>query len=321
MDTFLYLIVQGRIIKSTGQHYWILSSGSIYQGVLRGSIRLEGRKTTNPLAVGDLVNFKLHPTDEAIITDILPRSNYLIRKSVNLSKQTHILASNMDLAVLVASWKMPKTSNGFLDRFLITCEAYHIPSLLVFNKIDLLNEAETAGLENWMQDYLRIGYQAIAISAHSPDQITTHLQPWLNLKLSVFTGHSGAGKTTLLNRLCPELQLKTNAISEQHKKGKHTTTFAELHEWRPQSYIVDTPGIQEWGLMEIQANDLHRYFPEFKHYGSNCKFSSCTHSHEPECAIRLAYQAKNPLLWRYPAYLNMLESDEFNWKPWERKKN
>lgn len=310
--------MQGRIIKSTGQHYWIQHGSNIIKGILRGHMRLEGRKTTNPIAVGDWVEFNLNSDNDAQIKTLLPRTNYLIRKSVNLSKQVHILASNIDLAVIVASWKMPKTSSGFIDRFLITAEAFQIPVLIIFNKADLLSSDETRSLQTLIQAYTLIGYQSIAVTAKDEAGVKKTLEPLLKNKVVAFTGHSGAGKSTLLNCLCPELKLKTNSISDQHEKGKHTTTFAEMHQWQNSSFIIDTPGIQEWGLIEIQAKDLHLYFPEFKNYRAACRFAQCTHSHEPQCAVRKTFEAEKNLLWRYEAYLNMLQSDEFNWNSWER---
>jgi ribosome biogenesis GTPase len=310
--------MQGRVIKSTGQHYWIQQDSKIIKAVLRGQMRLEGRKTTNPLAVGDWVEFNLNSDNDAQIQTLLPRTNYLIRKSVNLSKQVHILASNIDLAVIVASWKMPKTSSGFIDRFLITAEAFQIPVLIVFNKVDLLSTDETESLHTFIQAYSLLGYHTIAVSAKDEAGVKKILEPLLKNKVVAFTGHSGAGKSTLLNCLCPELELKTNSISNQHEKGKHTTTFAEMHQWQNSSFIIDTPGIQEWGLIEIQGKDLHFYFPEFKHFRTACRFAQCTHSHEPQCAVRRAFDNDEERLWRYEAYLNMLQSDEFNWNRWER---
>lgn len=298
----------GRVIKSTGSWYDVRNdAGEVVQCRLRGKIRLDGLRTTNPVAVGDWVNFeKERDKDTCVIDKIMPRTNVIVRKSVNLSKESHVIASNVDQAILVATIAQPRTSTGFIDRFTVTAEAYHIPVVIVFNKCDLYNDEQNAAAEELMRVYNGIGYQSFVISAktgYNCDRLKTIMKD----KLSMFSGHSGVGKSALVNRLDPELDIRVGEISEVHKKGKHTTTFAQMYELGFGGYIIDTPGIKEFALFDMEKETLAQRFPEMRALMHDCRFNNCTHLHEPHCAIKTAVEQGVIADWRYENYCNMMD--------------
>ncbi len=298
----------GRVIKSTGSWYDVRNdAGEVMQCRLRGKIRLDGLRTTNPVAVGDLVNFEQERDKETCVIDkILPRTNVIVRKSVNLSKESHIIAANVDQAILVATIAQPRTSTGFIDRFTVTAEAYHIPVVIVFNKCDLYNEEQNAAAEELMRVYNSIGYQSFVISAKTGENCD-RLKAIMKDKLSMFSGHSGVGKSALVNRLDPGLDIRVGEISEVHEKGKHTTTFAQMYELNFGGYIIDTPGIKEFALFDMEKETLAQRFPEMRALMHDCRFNNCTHLHEPHCAIKNAVEQGVIADWRYENYCNMMD--------------
>lgn len=298
----------GRVIKSTGSWYEVRDdAGIVSQCRLRGKIRLDGLRTTNPVAVGDLVNFeKERDKDTCVINKILPRSNVIVRKSVNLSKESHIIAANVDQAILVATIAQPRTSTGFIDRFTVTAEAYHIPVIIVFNKCDIYDEEQKIAAEQLMEVYNSIGYQSFMISAKTGYNCDK-LQSLMENKISMFSGHSGVGKSALVNRLDPNLNIRVGEISEVHEKGKHTTTFAQMYELCFGGYIIDTPGIKEFALFDMEKETLAQRFPEMRAVMHDCRFNNCTHTHEPHCAVKEAVKQHAIADWRYENYLNMMD--------------
>ncbi len=310
---------KGLVIKSTGSWYQVKSGNSKpVPCKLKGRFRIKGIKTTNPIAVGDRVVYRMQDDGTGVISKIIPRKNYIIRKSTKLSKQAHILAANIDEAILVATLAMPRTSTGFIDRFLVSAEAYHIPAKIIFNKKDIYTDEENRKLEELSRIYQDAGYQSLVTSAKTGEHLQ-ELKTLLDGKLSVFSGHSGVGKSALLNAMVPGLDLRIGDISDVHLKGKHTTTFAELHQLWPNTFVVDTPGIKEFGLVDIEKDELRLYFPEMMRIAVNCKFYNCTHIHEPGCAVREAVDSNNMAASRYENYLNMLKGDEMNLNQWELK--
>jgi ribosome biogenesis GTPase / thiamine phosphate phosphatase len=305
----------GIVVKSTGSHYLVKTTKGIIDCVLKGRLRLEGRKTTNPVAVGDHVDLE-EGTRGYVIAKIHPRRNYIIRKSLNLSKQAQILASNLDQAVLMATLVAPRTSLGFIDRFLVTAEAYSIPAIIIFNKKDLLNAELLAIQEETMALYRGIGYPCYSVSSRDPADIAK-LIPLLKEKTTLISGHSGVGKSTFLNALEPSLQLKTGEISSAHLKGMHTTTFAELHELAFGGRIIDTPGIKELGLVEMKREEIGHYFPEIRSRMNECRFNNCIHVNEPGCAVIKAVKDGRISEERYHSYLGILSGEEMDWKEWE----
>ncbi|WP_312311379.1 ribosome small subunit-dependent GTPase A [Empedobacter brevis] len=301
--------MKGIVIKSTGSWYHLLTEdGTTYQARIRGKFRIANIKHTNPIAVGDEVDFEIDKDDTAVITTIHDRKNYIIRKSVNLSKKTHIIASNIDVAFLVVTLSNPKTSFGFIDRFLITAEAYHIPVVILFNKMDSYTEEEKAELEIYKSIYNSIGYKSLDISAETGLNLNL-VKEQMKDKVSLVSGHSGVGKSTLLNALNPNLNLKTHEISDFNSKGQHTTTFAQMYEWPFGGFIIDTPGIKEFGLVHIDKSELQGYFPEILELKHNCKFDNCIHVNEPKCAVRDAVENGDIAISRYENYLTFLEED------------
>ena len=298
----------GRVIKSTGSWYDVKSdTGQVVACRLRGKIRLDGLRTTNPVAVGDLVNFEKERDKETCVIDkILPRSNVIVRKSVNLSKESHIIAANVDQAILVATIAQPRTSTGFIDRFTVTAEAYHIPVIIVFNKCDIYDDEQNAMAENLMKVYNSIGYQSFMISAKTGENCN-RLQNIMKDKINMFSGHSGVGKSALVNRLDPDLNIRVGEISEVHEKGKHTTTFAQMYELGFGGYIIDTPGIKEFALYDMEKETLAQRFPEMRALMHECRFNNCTHLHEPHCAIKNAVEQGLITDWRYENYCNMMD--------------
>jgi ribosome biogenesis GTPase len=305
----------GTVIKSTGSRYLVMAGGEIYECQLKGKIRMEGRKTTNPIAVGDLVDFDIEE-NEVMIHNIHPRKNYIIRKSINLSKQAQIIASNLDQAIIIATLVAPRTSLGFIDRFLITAEAYRIPAKLIFNKTDVLNDELLLIQKETIKLYTDIGYECFEVSSYDPEQIKK-LQSVFKDKTTLIAGHSGVGKSTFVNALQPGLDIKTGEISSAHAKGMHTTTFAELHPLDFGGNIIDSPGIKELGLVEMKKEEVGHYFPEIRERMNDCRFNNCLHINEPKCAIVAAVENGDISEERYRSYLGILNGEEMDWKEWE----
>jgi ribosome biogenesis GTPase len=309
--------MKGVVCKSTGSHYLVKTeSGAIFQCRIKGIFRLKESKNTNPVTVGDHVIIKLENENQAIIAEILPRENYIIRKSTNLSKQTHIIASNISQSMLVATLHSPRTSTGFIDRFLVTSEAYHIKPIIVFNKIDLYESEDLAQLEFLTAIYHMAGYTCVHTSTETGGGIEK-LKSLLANENTLISGHSGVGKSTLVNKIDPLLNLRIGEISHYHQKGMHTTTFAEMHFLTFGGSIIDTPGIKEFGLVDFDKYEISRFFPEMMPYISQCKFNTCLHEEEPGCAIRKAYDEGFISSSRYQNYLNMLHSEEVNKKHYQ----
>ena len=302
---------QGRVIKSTGSWYEVSDSNNkVWECRLRGKIRLDGLRTTNPIAVGDLVSFEQERDKETCVIDkILPRNNVIVRKSVNLSKASHIIAANIDQVVLVATLALPRTSTGFIDRFLVTAEAYHIPAIVVFNKYDLYDDEQKEILDKLMHVYNEIGYQSFETSAITGLN-RDRLKDVLKDKVSLLSGHSGVGKSALVNSLDPNINLKVGEISNVHEKGKHTTTFTQMFPLCFGGYVIDSPGIKEFGLYDLEKDTLAQRFPEMRALMHECKFSNCTHIHEPGCAIKKAVDAHVIADWRYNNYCNMMDDKD-----------
>lgn len=306
-------LTEGIIIRSTGSYSTVqIPDGTSVECRLKGRFRMDGIKTTNPLAVGDRVSFFMESEKgSGVITVIHPRNNYIIRKATRLSKVSHIIASNIDRLFVVASIIQPRTSTGFIDRVLVTAEAYHIPATIVFNKIDICDEPAKLLLEELMQLYANIGYGVLALSARTGEGLDA-LKEALTDKVSLFTGHSGVGKSALINAIEPRLSIRTGIISESHNKGKHTTTFAEMHRLSFGGYIIDTPGIKEFGLIDFARQEISERFPEMRERMHDCHFANCTHVHEPGCAIMQAVESGEIHSERYHNYLGMLNDDKLD---------
>ncbi len=288
-----------------------LGSDRIYEARIRGKFKLIKTRLTNPLAVGDFVEFQLETDDVAWITKIEQRKNYLIRKSVNLSKEAHIIASNVDIACFIFTLKHPETSLGFLDRFLACCEAYNIEPLILFNKMDVLNDDEKQIIDQIKEIYKSIGYESVCISSYSKLNLDS-LKELIKDKTSVFFGHSGSGKSTLVNSLQPGLNLKTSEISETHLKGKHTTTFAQMHFWNFGGSVIDTPGVREFAMIDVEKEEIQHYFPEIFKKREECKFHNCMHINEPKCAVLDGLEDGSIEESRYITYLKLMEEAEEN---------
>lgn len=302
---------KGIVYRSTGSWYTVESQGVFYECRIKGKLRLKGIKSTNPVAVGDRVHFDIDShaqANEGNITQIEERQNYIVRKSVNLSKQTHIIASNIDQVFLLVTLNNPPTFPAFIDRFLVTAEAYQIPAVLLFNKIDTYTDAELDDLKMLQNIYQEIGYVTQAISAINGKGVDT-IKTLMQDKVSMFSGHSGVGKSTLVNAISPELALKTAAISKQHQQGMHTTTFAEMFALSDGIKIIDTPGIKGFGVVDMLPEEIGNYFPEFYKRKMDCKFHNCIHINEPKCAIIDAVENEEIALSRYTSYVQMMEED------------
>jgi ribosome biogenesis GTPase len=300
--------MKGLILKSTGSWYEVLVEGRRINARTRGKLRLKGARTTNPVAVGDWVELE-EEGENAVITDIHPRQNYIIRKSVHKREEAHMLAANIDQAMLIATFKFPRTSLGFIDRFLVTAESFRIPQVLVFNKQDLLNEKQKARQEELIRLYTSIGVTCLTSSAVADHGLDTFKET-LKDKITLIAGHSGVGKSTLINTLSPELALRTGEVSTFVNKGIHTTTFAEMIVLNESTFIIDTPGIKELGLADIPPEELSDYFPEMRAISGDCKFNNCLHVHEPKCAVQEAVDKGKIAESRYLHYLGMLEGDD-----------
>ncbi|ABQ03548.1 ribosome small subunit-dependent GTPase A [Flavobacterium johnsoniae] len=307
----------GTVYKSTGSWYTVKSEkGDFVECRMKGKFRIKGIKSTNPIAVGDIVDYELDETSDAVtgtIHTIHERKNYIVRKSVNLSKQIHIIASNIDQVFLLVTIDNPPTTTSFIDRFLVTAEAYGIEAILIFNKIDTLNE-QTLDDQLYLQHiYTEIGYKCLRISS-TENKGVDKLKEMMVGKVSMFSGHSGVGKSTLVNAMEPSLHLKTSVISEQSKQGQHTTTFAEMYDLSFDARIIDTPGIKGFGIVDMEPTEISGYFPEFFKLKDQCKFNNCLHKEEPHCAIKAALE-KDEIAWsRYNSYLKILEGDEEHYR-------
>lgn len=303
----------GIVYKSTGSWYTVKAEDNqFYDCRIKGKFRMKGIKSTNPIAVGDVVDFEIDETSDAItgsIHNIHDRKNYIVRKSVNLSKQTHIIASNIDIVFLLVTINNPITTTSFIDRFLVTAEAYHIKAVLIFNKVDTYDDA-TLDEQLYLQYiYNQIGYECLRVSATAKKGLD-ELKEMMEGKVCMFSGHSGVGKSTLVNALEPNLNLKTKQISDIHQQGQHTTTFAEMFDLSFNSKIIDTPGIRGFGIVDMEKQEIKGYFPEFFELEDQCKFNNCLHKDEPNCAIKNALE-EDKIAWsRYKSYLQILEGDE-----------
>ena len=314
----------GIVYKSTGSWYLVKSSeGSFYECRIKGKFRIEGIKSTNPIAVGDVVDFELESlnnTETGIINSIHDRTSYIIRNSVNLSKQTHIIAANVDQVFLLITINNPPTFTSFIDRFLVTAEAYSVQTVLVFNKIDSYALEQRAEIMYLKDIYEKIGYHCIEVSATENVNVDKVKELMLG-KTSMFIGHSGAGKSTLINTVEPTLDLKTKEISNQHKQGQHTTTFAEMFDLSFDAKIIDTPGIKGFGIVDMEKDEIDSYFPEFLAIKNECKFNNCLHVEEPKCAVKDAVEAEEISFSRYKSYLQIIAGEEEHYRTdiWENE--
>ena len=300
----------GLVVKNSGSWYSVKTDdGTVVECKIKGNFRMKEIKTTNPIAIGDCVSFDKTPDGTGLINEIHERKNYIIRRSSNLSKQAHILAANLDLAALIVTVNYPETYTIFIDRFLATAEAYNIPACLIFNKIDCYDENETEYLNALAYLYETIGYPVFKISALNPDTLTD-LMSFLQGKITLFSGNSGVGKSTLINAIMPGLGIKTAIISSMHNKGMHTTTFSEMYELPSGGYIIDTPGVKGFGIIDMKKEEIGHFFKEIFPVSKKCKFANCTHTHEPDCAVREAVKNHYISESRYQSYLNILEDTE-----------
>ncbi|WP_294818239.1 ribosome small subunit-dependent GTPase A [uncultured Flavobacterium sp.] len=307
----------GLVYKSTGSWYTVKTEqGEVYECRIKGKFRIKGIKSTNPVAVGDIVDFDLDETSDAttgVILNIHQRKNYIVRKSVNLSKQVHIIASNIDKVFLLVTINNPPTTTSFIDRFLVTAEAYDIEAVIIFNKVDTFDDAMLDDQLYLQFVYERIGYKCLRISSTQNkgiDKLKEEMAGCVNM----FSGHSGVGKSTLVNALQPGLNLKTKQISEQHSQGQHTTTFAEMFDLDFDARIIDTPGIRGFGIVDMEKEEIGDYFPEFFALKDQCKFNNCLHKEEPNCAVKEALENDGIAWSRYRSYLQMLEGDDEHYR-------
>ena len=302
--------MKGLVIKNTGSWYTVLTDdGQLLDCKVKGNFRLRGIRSTNPVAVGDRVSI----SGETFITEIEDRRNYIIRKSINLSKQSHIIAANIDQALLVVTVNRPQTNTTFIDRFLASAEAYRVPVVLVFNKSDLLDDDERHYQQMLIHLYETIGYECRAISAETGDGVDA-LKPMLKEKITLLSGNSGVGKSTLINCLVPDVNLRTAEISDAHQTGQHTTTFSEMIPFEG-GWLIDTPGIKGFGTFDIEPEELSGYFREIFRFSKDCRFSNCTHTHEPGCAVLQALEDHYIAQSRYQSYLSMLnDKDESKYR-------
>lgn len=307
----------GLVYKSTGSWYTVKTNeGEQHECRIKGKFRIQGIKSTNPIAVGDVVDFDLETIGDetvGIIHHIHDRKNYIIRKSVNLSKRTHIIAANLDQVFLLVTLNNPPTFTSFIDRFLVTAEAYDIPVVILFNKIDSCSDDEFLEVKYLASVYRKIGYECLGVSGTTGKNVDKVKELMVG-KVSMFSGHSGVGKSTLINSIEPALELKTASISEQHGQGQHTTTFAEMYDLNFDAKIIDTPGIKGFGVVDMEKYEVGDYFPEFFALKEQCKFNNCLHVDEPKCAVKEALE-KEEIAWsRYRSYLQILEGEEENYR-------
>uniref|UniRef100_UPI004047BCD8 ribosome small subunit-dependent GTPase A n=1 Tax=Polaribacter sp. TaxID=1920175 RepID=UPI004047BCD8 len=314
----------GKVYKSTGSWYLVKSENKkFYECRIKGKFRMEGIKSTNPIAVGDVVDFEMetkNDTETGVIHGIHQRKNYIIRKSVNLSKQTHIIAANVDLVFLLITINNPPTFTSFIDRFLVTAEAYSVSVVLVFNKIDSYELEQRAEVMYLKDIYEKIGYTCIEVSATEGKNVSAIKEMMLG-KTSMFIGHSGVGKSTLVNAIEPTLALKTKEISNQHRQGQHTTTFAEMFDLSFDASIIDTPGIKGFGVVDMEKEEVDDYFPEFLAVKNKCKFNNCLHVEEPKCAVKEAIENEEISYSRYRSYLQIItgEEEHYRTESWENE--
>ncbi len=309
--------MNGIVLKSTGHWYEVMDSQKNKINCrLRGKFRNEGIKNTNPIVVGDHIQYKLMDDGTGYITHIEKRKNYIDRKSTKLSKISHLIASNIDKAFLVITIRDPRTSLGFIDRFLVAAEGFRIPCTLVFNKMDIYNSKDLEVVDYLSNLYKKIGYDLIHTSTVTQEGIET-LKSKMSGNVSLVSGHSGVGKSALINRVFPGLDLKVGEISEYHKKGKHTTTFAQMFPLNEDSYIIDTPGIKEFGLIEYSKEEIRDYFPEIRAFNNQCRFSNCSHVHEPGCEVIKAVEEGKISSSRYLNYLAILQDDDMKIADWQ----
>ena len=306
---------KGLVIRSTGSWYSVKTdSGNILECRIKGKLRMKEVRTTNPLAVGDRVEFELQHDETSkdgvtgIISSVEPRKNYIIRKASNLSKESQIIAANIDHAYIVVTVNYPVTLPGFIDRYLISALAYRITASLVFNKIDLYTDKDYGKLEEYLNTYESIGYKCFQVSAEKNININS-LSVELKDKISLFSGLSGVGKSSILNRIDPTLELKTGLISDHHQQGKHTTTFAEMFEMKSGGFLIDTPGIRGFGVIDMEKTEISHYFPEMFGLLGQCRFFNCTHVHEPGCAVKSAWEKGDIPATRYESYLSLIGED------------
>ncbi len=311
---------KGTVVRNTGSHYTVRDSeGREYECCIKGRFKISGIKSTNPVAVGDRVEFLPSQANAyGLICGIEERKNYIIRKATKLSKQTHVIAANMDQALLVVTAVLPRTSTGFIDRFLLTCEAYNIPCVLVFNKIDLYDDGIREYADYMKSIYENIGYTCIETSAIEKTGLEK-LERILQNKTSLLSGHSGVGKSALVNALDSSLDLKTSAVSLSNLKGRHTTTFAQMYPLAFGGDIIDTPGIRSFGMVDFKAEEVARYYPEMRARLANCKYYNCTHIHEPGCAIKKAVEEGEISPERYANYVNIVNGEEVQMPQWQTK--
>jgi ribosome biogenesis GTPase len=304
--------MQGLVVKNTGSRYTVhTDEGSMVECNIKGAFRLRDIKSTNPVVIGDRVTIELNREGTALIVDIQDRRNYMIRRATNLSKQSHILAVNLDLTVLVATVNYPQTTTVFIDRFLATAEAYSIPALIAFNKTDRYDAADLEYLDGLVNLYTAIGYPCLRLCAVQGEGVE-ELRQALKGKISLMAGHSGVGKSTLINALMPDVNLRTGKISEYHRKGMHTTTYSEMLPFPDGGYIIDTPGIKGFGTIEMEGAEVAHYFREIFKFAADCRFSNCTHTNEPDCAVLRAVEEHYISLSRYKSYLNILADKDGN---------
>lgn len=302
--------MRGLVIRNTGSWYLVKTEdGRFIECKIKGNFRLKGIRSTNPIAVGDRVQIIINNEGTALICEIEDRKNYIIRRSSNLSKQSHILAANLDQCLLIVTVNYPETSTTFIDRFLASAEAYRIPVKLIFNKVDKYSENELSYLDALINLYTHIGYPCSKVSALTGEGVQ-EVRLDLRGKITLFSGHSGVGKSTLINAILPELDIKTAEISSYHNKGMHTTTFSEMFPVEGDGYIIDTPGIKGFGTFDMEEEEVGHYFKEIFEFSDSCKYNNCTHRHEPGCAVRNAVEQHLISESRYASYLNMLEDKE-----------
>ena len=300
------------MIKNLGSSYLVRAQdGKDYDCRIKGNFRIKGIKSTNPVAVGDNVEFDHRGDGDCLITTIAPRRNYIVRRPVNLSKQKHIIAANLDQAIMVATVSHPVTYTVFIDRFLATCEAYGVPAVLVVNKTDLYDRQEKEYMESLMSLYRHIGYNCYAVSAATGDGIE-EIARIITGKITLLAGNSGVGKSSIVNAIAPGFRARIGDLSQVHDSGTHTTTFSEMYETGPGTFIVDTPGIRGFGTFDIKKEEVGQYFPDIFHYAAQCRFHNCTHTHEPGCEVVKAVEQRLVSQSRYESYLSILNDEDEN---------
>lgn len=311
--------MEGVVIKSTGSWYDVYQSdATIVKCRLRGQFRIKGIKNTNPVVVGDKVSFIMEEDGNGQIVEIAPRKNYIERKSTKLSKISHLIASNIDVVFLVVTLRQPRTSLGFIDRFLLAAEGFRIPVCLIFNKIDIYSDEELSVVRELENLYSNVGYDYLEYSAINPSNVNI-LRDKMKNKVALFSGHSGVGKSAIVNTIDPSLNLRIGEISTVHQKGRHTTTFAQMFPIENGGFIVDTPGIKEFGLIQYTKEEIRDYFPDIRKYNNMCRFSNCTHTNEPNCKVIEAVRNGDIALSRYNNYLAILNDDDLKIEDWKLK--